>query len=247
MNMSLSALAFAATSSGNRITHNRFKLLAAAIAFMSFCAAADEVPLVGFKGGCLVNHPDGVAKPADEIVLVHRFAIPPKLAWGKVNVKFAPEVWRVGNPAGRAANAAQLRVVLGALTGIRIGGRCTGWVEGATAYPCGYAVRSLGLDGQVGDRHSGVVMDWTPDPKRAQAAIDARPQADMQGLISPLPDTPRFVGLHVPPHQLGNPRQAFGRRLVFEVRAVSNPLAPSAFDLASGQVTLCGGGKSLPA
>ncbi len=248
MNMIFSALALAATSCRNRIMQDRFRLLAAAaVACVGLSVAADEAPPVGVKVGCLAQDPGRVVQPADEIVLVHRFTIPQKLAWGKVGVKFAPQVWRVGNPSGPAANAAQLRMVLGTLSGIEIGGRCTGWVEGSAAYPCGFAVRSLGINSQIDDRYSGVAMDWAPDPKRAQAAVDARPQADMQGLISPLLDTPRFVGLQVPPHQLDDPRHAFGGRLRFEIRAVSNPLVPSLFDRASGQVTLCGGGKSRPA
>ena len=227
----------------------KFKLWAvtAAIGLTGLCAAASEKLSGRLKAGCLAQHPGRDGQPADEIVLVHHFAIAPKLAWGKVDVKFGAEAWRVGSPAGPVANAAQLHVVLGALTGIEIGGRCTGWVEGATAYPCGYAVRSLGVEGQAGDRFSGMVMDWTPDPKRAKAAIRARPQADMQGLISPLLDNPRFVGLQVPPHQLGDPRQVHGSRLVFEIRAVSDPLVPSVFDRISGQVALCGGGNALPA
>jgi hypothetical protein len=248
MTMIFSALIFAATSPGSRIMQGKFKLVAAAaVASMGLSVAAGEASPDGVKVGCVTQHPGRVDQPADEIVLVHRFTIPQKLAWGKVGVKFAPEVWRVGNPSGPVAKAAQLRMVLGTLSGIEIGGRCTGWVEGAAAYPCGFAVRSLGIDSQVGDRYSGVATDWTPDPTRAQAAIDARPQANMHGLISPLPDTQRFVGLQVPPHQLGDPHHAFGSRLAFEIRVVSNPLVPSLFDRATGQVILCGGGKSLPA
>jgi hypothetical protein len=248
MNMTFAALTFAKTSSANKIRHDRCKLVAAAaIACTGLFVAADEAPPMGFKVGCFAQSHRQDDKSADEIVLVHRFAIPPKLTWGKVTVTFSPQAWHVGSPAGPVANAAQLHFVLGALNGIAIGGRCTGWVEGPTAYPCGYAVRSIGLDGQAGDRFSGTAMDWTPDPKRAQAAIDERPHADMKGLISPLLDTSRFVGLQVPLDQLGHPRQVYGQRLMFEIRAVSNPLVPSLFDRASGQVTLCGGGKSLPA
>ena len=134
---------------------------------------------------------------------------------------------------------------LGALGGVEIGARCTGWVEGPNAYPCGFALRDIGFTAQTVERHGGIVMDWTPNPQRAQAAIDARPHADMKGLMSPLPDTQRYVGMHVAPRLLGDPAKAVGRKLEFEIRAVSNRLVPSLFDHASGLVALCGAGQKL--
>ena len=146
----------------------------------------------------------------------------------------------------QGANPAQMSVALGAMRGIEIGTRCTGWVEGPTAYPCGFAVRELGFSRQTDERQAAIAMDWTPDPQRAQAAINARPQADMKGLLAPVLDTPRFVRLLVSAQQFGNPEKSVGDKLEFEVRVVSNPLVPSLFDRKSGLLTVCGGGQSRP-
>lgn len=181
----------------------------------------------------------------ERIVLVHRFTVPQKLAWGKISIDLTPAAWRVGGVDGPPAHAAQLSGVLGALDGIEIGARCTGWVEGPNAYPCGFALREIGLAAQSVKRSSGIVMDWTPNPQRAQAAIDARPHADMKGLMAPLPDTQRFVGMHVAPRHLGDTAKAMGAKLEFEIRAVSNRLVPSMFDRASGVVTLCAARQKL--
>ena len=177
---------------------------------------------------------------------MHRIDIPQRLAWGKVSIAPAPGGWRVGTADGPPANAVQLRLVLADLGSVEIGGRCTGWVEGPSAYPCGFAVRGLSLAGSAADEFTTTALDWTPDPQRAQAAIDARPQADMKGLISPLPDAPRFVGVRVPPGHLSVRGAAYGGELKFEFRALSNPLVPSLFDYASGRVALCGGMQGLP-
>lgn len=193
---------------------------------------------------CSVQALDGSAIPSHDIALVHRFNLPEKLAWGKVSIKLDSAGWRVGDVDGPRANPAQMSVALGAMRAIEIGSRCTGWVEGPTAYPCGFAVRELGFSRQTDDRQAAIAMDWTPDPQRAQAAIAARPQADMKGLLAPVLDTPRFVRLLVSAQQFGNLEKAASDKLEFEVRVVSNPLVPSLFDRKSGLVTMCGGGQS---
>jgi hypothetical protein len=194
------------------------------------CAAQDE-KLAGTAYG--------------NMVLVHRFAIPEKLDWGKVSVDFSPAEWQVGGADGAPASAAQLRVALRTLGSLEIGGRCTGQVKGLIGYPCGFAVRELGFAGQTGDRYSDIAMNWTPDKARAQAGVTARQAANMKVRVAPLPDTPRFVGLQVDPRHLGNVDKASGRKLEFEIRAVSNPLHPSTFDRASGLMKLCGTGQNL--
>lgn len=217
-----------------------------AISAVSTFAASPPDPLTSGTGAPCAAQAQSQDGPAYErIVLVHRFTLPQKLAWGKVSIDLAPTAWRVGGVDGPPAHAAQLQGALGALGGVEIGARCTGWVDGPTAYPCGFALREIGFTAQTVERHGGIVMDWTPDPKRAQTAARAHPRADMKGLMAPLPDTQRFVVMHVAPYQLGDPAKAVGRKLEFEVRAVSNPLMPSVFDHASGLVSLCGAGQKL--
>lgn len=216
------------------------------VSAMSAVAASPPDPLAyGSDAPCAAQAQSQDQPAYERIVLVHRFTVPQKLAWGKVSIDLAPAAWRVGGVDGPPAHAAQLQGALGALGGVEIGARCTGWVEGPNAYPCGFALRDIGFTAQTVERHGGIVMDWTPNPQRAQAAIDARPHADMKGLMSPLPDTQRYVGMHVAPRLLGDPAKAVGRKLEFEIRAVSNRLVPSLFDHASGLVALCGAGQKL--
>ncbi len=198
------------------------------------------------RGSCTGQAPDGSTIPSHDIALVHRFDLPGKLAWGKISIKLDSAGWRVGDIDGPRANPAQMSVALGAMRAIEIGTRCTGWVEGPTAYPCGFAVRELGFSRETDDRQAAIAMDWTPVPQRAQIAIDARPQADMKGLLAPVLDTPRFVRLLVSAQQFGNPDKSIGDKIEFEVRVVSNPLVPSLFDRKSGLLTVCGGGQSRP-
>jgi hypothetical protein len=217
-----------------------------AVSVVSTFAASPPDPLAsGTSAPCATQSQGQDGSTYERIVLVHRFTLPQKLAWGKVSIDLAPAAWRIGSVDGPPAHAAQLQGALVALGGIEIGGRCTGWVDGPTAYPCGFALREIGFTALTVNRHGGIVMDWTPDPKHAQAAIDARQHADMKGLMTPLRDTQRFVGMHVAPYQLGDPAKAVGRKLEFEIRAVSNQLMPSLFDHASGLVSLCGAGQKL--
>jgi hypothetical protein len=227
---------------------NKIKLCAAAVGIGLTTMSAVSGLAPGAQGGqpdalCAAQAQDPAGAPFDHIVLVHRFTIPPRMAWGKVSVELAPEAWHVGGADGPLASAAQLRGTLRALGGIEVGGRCAGRFDGATAYPCGFAVRELGLAAQAGDRVAGIAMDWTTDPIRVQAASDTRPQTVMKAGVAAVADTTRFVGLRVAPHQLGAPERAFGHTLEFEIRAVPNLLMPSVFDRANGMVTLCGAGQ----
>ena len=217
-----------------------------AISAVSTIAASPLDPLTTGPGApCAAQALSQDGSAYERIVLVHRFTLPKKPAWGKFSIDLAPAAWRVGGVDGPPAHAAQLQGALGALGSIEIGGRCTGWVDGPTAYPCGFALREIGFTAQTVERHGGIVMDWTPDPKRVQVAINTRPRADIKGLMAPLSDTQRFVAMHVAPYQLGDPAKAVGRKLEFEIRAVSNQLMPSSFDRASGLVSLCGAGQKL--
>lgn len=224
---------------------NHFSL-AGAVAISILAAAAFTTRADTPRVPCSAEAPDGGAILSQDIALVHRFDLPGKLAWGKISIKLDSAGWRVGDIDGPRANPAQMSVALGAMRAIEIGTRCTGWVEGPTAYPCGFAVRELGFSRETDDRQAAIAMDWTPDPQRAQAAITARPQADMKGLLAPVLDTPRFVRLRVSAQQFGNPEKSTGDKLEFEVRVVSNPLVPSLFDRKSGLLTVCGGGQSRP-
>jgi hypothetical protein len=190
---------------------------------------------------CPAQAQDQTAIAFDGPVLVHRFTIPPGRAWGTITVDVAPAAWHVGQIDGPPATEAHVRAVMGRLAGIEVGGRCAGWVEGPTAYPCGFSVREFDLAGSVAQRFVGIVSDMTkPDTKRAQAAVDSRPP-NAGALISPVLDVPRLVTLQLPRRYLGDKSKVIGGQLRFEIRAVSNPLVPSEFDHSSGVVTLRGG------
>ena len=177
----------------------------------------------------------------ESVTLVHRFTLPARLAWGTVSISLAPQAWRVGHLDGPVATEAQLRIALGELASIEIGGRCAGWVEGATSYPCGFAVGEIDLAGSVGERFSGVSADWqTPGAQRRLPGTD-RPDFRASGLIAPVLDAPRFVSVRAPLRYLGDKAIAFGGKLDFRIRAVSNALVPSEFDRSSGTVILRGG------
>jgi hypothetical protein len=229
---------------------NKLNLIAVASAILLAAVPVMPASPPGTQSGetttsCAALDANEAGPAYDHLVLVHRFTLPDKLAWGKISVDLAPAAWRIGGADGPPASAAQLRVALRTLGGLEIGGRCTGQVDGATAYPCGFAVRELGFAAQTGDRHSGIAMDWTPDPARVQMAVSAKQPASMKDVFSPVTDTARFVGLQVAPYQLGDVDKALGRKLEFEIRAVSNPVSPSTFDRVSGLVKLCGTGQKL--
>jgi len=97
---------------------------------------------------------------ADDGALYHRFTIPARQAWGTVSIALAAQEWRVGSPEDPPASPAQLHAVLGNLGAIEIGGRCAGWVEASTLYPCGFALEALDFAGTVTERYAAINIDW---------------------------------------------------------------------------------------
>ena len=193
---------------------------------------------------CAAQAQNPAAAPLDDSLLVHRFTLPHKQSWGRIAVLLVPAQWRVGRIDGPPATEAQLRAVIGHLGGIEVGGRCAGWVEGQTAYPCSFAVREIDFAGAVMERHFTIASDCaSADEGPAQAPMRSQPPqtgastSRMQGAL-------RFVGVRAPLAYLGDKSQAFGGRLQFEIRAVSNPLLPSQFDRSSGMVILHSGQRS---
>lgn len=188
------------------------------------------------------------SRDADADALYHRFDVPARTAWGAVRVELSPQAWRVGGPDGPAADAAQLRAVLANVGAIEIGGRCAGWVEGPTGYPCGFAVRGLRIDGTASEQPQVLQSEWgTPDSERVRASLAAvNPELAAAGLIAPVLDSPRLVTARAPADLLGNRSAAYGAMIGFEIRALSNPLVPSDFDRRSGFVVLRGSGSGSP-
>jgi len=173
-----------------------------------------------------------------DVVLVHVFRVPDGEAWGTVAIDLAAGAWHVGSASGPLAGEAQLRGTLRALTGLEIGGRCTGWVSGPTAYPCGFSLREVDLAGAVPQRYAAITVD-----QRSVATLRAASEVEVAQKHASSPRTPqldeeRFVALRLPAPYLGDKSQAFGGTLRFEIRALSNALVPSRFDRGSGQVIL---------
>lgn len=187
--------------------------------------------------------PPARAEPG--VALYHRFTLPAGAAWGDVAVSLQPHAWRVGSVDGPAATEADLRAALGRLGGIEIGGRCAGWVEGSTDYPCGFAVGEIDLAGMIGSRYSSIGYDRQgPSQQTRQTRLPGTdtPAFRASGLLAPVPDAMRFASVRAPLRYLGQRGAAFGARLAFRIRAVSNPLVPSQFDRGSGLVILRGSG-----
>lgn len=198
--------------------------------------------------GCLMgvtapSHGEASAAPeGDAVSLFHRFTVPAKVAWGPISVELAPGNWRVGHLDGPVATEAQLRAVLARLTALEVGGRCAGWVEGPTSYPCGFAIADLDFGGTVEQRFSAITADQqvTIDSAQTKPMAGRTPGPDLaaHGLISPVLDVKRFVALRAPLRYLGDKSRALGARMQFRFRAVTNSLVPSEFDRASGAVVL---------
>jgi len=173
-----------------------------------------------------------------DVVLIHGFRIPNGDSWGKVSILLSNGGWRVGDPGGPLASQAQLRLVLRALVAVEIGGRCTGWLDGATAYPCGFSVREIDWAGRVEPRYAAIAVD-----QQSVAAARGLAEPVLKEHASSVPRSPRldrerFVALHLPADYLGDQGKAFGESLRFEIRALSNVLVPSKFDRSSGLAVL---------
>jgi hypothetical protein len=174
------------------------------------------------------------------LVLVHRFTIAEPPSWGGVAVDLVPAQWRVGGPDGPAANAWQLQAVLAALIAVEVGGCCSAWAEGLTAYPCGFTLRGFEL--------AGLDVDRGPASASPQASsMPERTGADAFACAGK--DTPtgdgirregamRFARIRPWLNNPGHPARALGTTLRFQFRGMVNQLHPSKIDRASGVVIL---------
>jgi hypothetical protein len=174
-----------------------------------------------------------------DLVLVHEFKIPSGESWGPVAIVLAAGGWRIGSARGEFASESQLRQVLHGLASVELGGRCSGWFSGPTAYPCGFSLRDIDMAGAVAERYAAIAVD-----EQSVAAVRESPElevpAEMHASqpLSPRPDAEHFVGLRMPPTYLGDKSQTYGGTLSFEIRALSNVLVRSRFDRNSGLVIL---------
>ena len=177
--------------------------------------------------------------PIEGPTLVATFHLAPGLGWTTVRLDVGVVAWRVGSAAGPLASDEQLRAVLAQLQSVEVGARCTGWVEGATSYPCGFDVEARRPGAPAfGARRYGLE---TSAEGRTRTAGRATPQMQAAGLIAPLPDAEAFVGVRVPAGLIGMVSgTASGTAIDLRVRPLSNPLVPSSFDRASGAVLLRG-------
>jgi len=207
---------------------------------MTFKQAVVRRVLCAWLVGCATADMRAQVLTGPDIVLVHAFRIPSGESWGPVSIDLSAGGWRVGGPGGPLATEGQLRVVLRSLVAAEVGGRCTGWVSGATAYPCGFSVRDIDLAGAVEPRYAAIAVDQeSVAGARERAEVDASRDEQASAVPrSPRLDTERFVGLRMPSSYLGNQSRTFGGTLRFEIRALSNVLAPSMFDRSSGLVIL---------
>ena len=174
-----------------------------------------------------------------DVVLVHGFRIPNGDSWGTISVDLSAGGWRVGEAGGPAASEAQLRQVLRSLVAVDLGGRCAGQVHGATAYPCGFSLRNIDWAGAVNQPYPVIAVDQEAVvvAAREHAKLGVSPNSSSPS-ESPRIDDERFVALRLPADYLGDKSQSLGGILQFEIRALSNHLAPSTFEHSSGLVIL---------
>ena len=192
--------------------------------------------------GCATAAVRSQALAGPDVVLVHAFKIPNGESWGRISVELSSGEWRLGGPAGPLADEAQLRLALRALVTVEVGGRCAGWVDGATAYPCGFSLRDIDWNGTVAQRYAAIAVDqqsvvMAAARELAEAGALAEPRASAV-VTAPLVDDERFVALRLPWSYLGDKGETYGGTLQFDIRALSNVLAPSTFDHGSGLVIL---------
>ena len=186
--------------------------------------------------GCAATAVRAQLPAGPDVVLVHAFRIPGGESWGAVSIDLATGGWRVGGPDGPLAAEGQLRVVLRSLVAAEVGGRCTGWVSGATAYPCGFSLRDIDLAGAVEPRYAAIVVDQQ-SVAAAREHVEVELPVDTSASAARL-DSERFVALRMPAAYLGDKSQTLGGTLRFDIRAISNVLVPSKFDHSSGLVIL---------
>jgi len=181
------------------------------------------------------------APTGPDVVLVHGFRIPNGESWGTISINLSAGGWRVGDARGPLASEAQLRQALHALAAVEVGGRCAGWVDGATAYPCGFSLRNIDWAGAVTQQQPTIAVDQESVVVAARKHTEGAMSIDQSGSspnATSRPDDERFVALRLPTAYLGDKSQTLGGVLQFEIRALSNLLAPSTFELGSGLVVL---------
>ncbi len=187
---------------------------------------ATQVPIV------LPEMPKGAA-------LYRSFKLPQRQAWGTVLIDLASGGWHLEGVDGPPADVSQLRSVLGQLATVEIGAHCAGWVDGATTYPCGFAIAAVELPGVLSGKQNTVFTDWTASGTTRQRLPGTdTPEFRASGLIAPVMDAPRFVSVTLPALERIDGHSAASAGLKFKIRAVSNPLVPSQFDRSSAMVIL---------
>lgn len=150
------------------------------------------------------------------------------------------------------ASEAQLRAVLGRLTMLMIGGRCTAAVDAATWYPCSFALAAPELAGNAGDGwaavsgwrgNSGLTLHRADGAAPGVASVRAisMPRAaalHAQAGVVPADPFAGLLGVLAPPRWLDDRAPTYGAKLAFRFRADSNEAMRSNVDRASGTVTL---------
>jgi hypothetical protein len=179
-----------------------------------------------------------VAQSGDAMELHARFDIAPGQNWATVRIEAAD--WHLGSLQGTQATLAQLKALMAGSHLLAVGGRCAGWVEGQTSYPCGFAIEVLKLDSELlmaGPLHA---YGWESTLQARERSIaQASPEVRASGLIAPLPDEAKFVGITL--LRVGTDKNPTESVLSFRIRTLSNPLVPSIFDRTSGSVVLRNG------
>lgn len=190
----------------------------------------------------LITAGSGVTAQEQEVplVLVHRFAIAEPPSWGDVAVDLVPAQWRVGGPDGPLANAWQLRMALGGLVAVEVGGCCSAWADGPTAYPCGFTLRGftlLGLDVDREPASASPGASSSPERPSTDAVACARQDTPARDGTKG-PRAMRFVSIRPWIHNAGDHTRALSSTLRFQFRGIVNDLHASKVDRASGVVIL---------
>jgi len=191
------------------------------------------------------------ATTSHAMTLASRFDLGADADWAVITVPLARGPWRSETPQGRVATDAEVLSVLGRLTSLTIGARCTSVREGDLTYPCGFALSEPDLGGLRDTDPERMLRGW-----RGTLGYAVRGRFDVDGpptvMAFDAPDTPppgesrdqasgssrRFIGFSAPPALLGDRSGAFGRTLSFRFRAVADSTARSDFDPASGVVLI---------
>lgn len=145
-----------------------------------------------------------------------------------VSIPFDATHWHVGAPDGPPASFDEVRRALASLQRVEIGARCGGWVYGATAYPCGFAVEVAGARRDGGQPFAAIATGWSAG-RDAGAATASSFGGGAQAR--------HRVAVRVPGVAFAD--GASHDALVFRIRALSNPLAPALnYERASGLAVL---------